>query len=267
MSVLVAAALVMAAETAEVRAHPVALLDLEAAAEVVRPLLGPGGRVVVEPSRRQLIVIDTPAAQQRVADALRRLEAGIRNVRIRVRTSYETDERHRGAEVSGRRGPVSVGRPRRGDGIEVRGGAGSSRTRSTAVQEVLALTGSRAEIRVATETPYADWLLDWSLGHGLVVQGTAWQEAGTSLVVTPTLMGDGRVRLRLTPRLVISRGGTPQTLDVAELSTEVVVAPGEEVDLGGLPMADESFRDRFFVGFDEGGRTARVRITVSTTVD
>jgi hypothetical protein len=183
-----------------------------------------------------------------------------RNVRVRVRSTFEVDARQGGAAVDVR---PSRGGPR----IGLRGGAGSTSSRTTAVQELLTLSGSTAELRVVRETPVAEWFRDWSLGHGLVTQTVSWQEVGTSLALEPTILPDGRIRLRLTPRLVVASGASPLRLDVVELSTEIVVHAGEEVDVGGLPMADESFRDRFFLGVSSGGRASRVRIVVSARPD
>src|SRR5262249_12635175 len=82
----------------------------------------------------------------------------------------------------------------------------------------------------------SEWLFTWGVGHGLWSQSVAWQEVGTSLLVEPRLLGDGTIHVTLTPRFDYRVGGAAQTVDVNELSTEVVVRPGEEVALGGVPF-------------------------------
>jgi hypothetical protein len=178
----------------------------------------------------------------------------LRNVRIRVRSTWTVDEHSVAVGVG-----VRVPPPR----VAVAGSAGSSASKRETVQEVLALSGGSAELRVARETPVAPWLQQWSAGHGLQAPGGTWQEVGTSLAVEPLVLADGRISLRLTPRISGRANGSPFEVDVVELSTEVVVRPGQELDLGGLPMSDESFRERFFLGFADGGRVSRVKLVVS----
>jgi hypothetical protein len=48
---------------------------------------------------------------------------------------------------------------------------------------------------------------------------------------------------------------------------QVVAREGEPVDLGGVPMANREFRDRFLVGFDRSGTLQRVHITLRATVE
>jgi len=55
--------------------------------------------------------------------------------------------------------------------------------------------------------------------------------------------------------------------EIHQLTTEVVVREGEPIDLGGVPMAEGEFRDRFLVGLDRSGTLQRVRITLRATVE
>ena len=97
--------------------------------------------------------------------------------------------------------------------------------------------------------------------HGLWAQNVVWQEVGTSMVVEPRVLGNGTILVRLTPRFDYRAGGDAQTVDVTELSTEVIVRAGEEISLGGVPFRDTDFRERFLAGVDESGQTARVEMT------
>jgi hypothetical protein len=184
--------------------------------------------------------------------------AELRNVRIRVRSTWTVDERSLGVAVG-----VLVPPPR----VAVTGSAGSSSSKRETLQEVLTLSGASAELRVARETPVAPWLQQWTAGHGLDAPGGQWQEVGTSLAVEPLVLADGRISLRLTPRISGRANGSPFEIDVVELSSEVVVRPGQELDLGGVPLSDESFRDRFFLGFADGGRVSRVKLVVSAQAE
>src|SRR6059036_2828847 len=86
LCVIVAAGLVgvtgLAADDRVVKVYPLDLTDTASAAELVRGMLSPGGRVV----------LDVPAVQARVAEALKTLRVPARNVRITVTHSSERVE-------------------------------------------------------------------------------------------------------------------------------------------------------------------------------
>jgi type II secretory pathway component GspD/PulD (secretin) len=255
----------------EMRVYDLGLTDVAVATDVVKGLLSPEGRVYPDPAQHRLVVSDRPEVHARVAAALRTLSVPPRNVRIEVTTNLERTARERGVEVGGTigAGPVRVGVGRRppGSGVDVT----ARDTRSTidlrARQQLLVLSGGKASLLVAEQVPYSEWLFDWGVGRGLWAQSIRWQEVGTSLVVEPRVLGDGTILVRLTPRVDYRADGSSQVVEVNELSTEVVVREGEEIALGGLPFRDEQFRERFLLGVDQSGQTARVAMTLRATVE
>jgi len=256
----------------EMRVYDLGLTDPGVAADVVRGLLSPDGRVYPDPAQHRLVVSDRPEVHVRVAEALRTLNVAPRNIRIEVSARMERTERQRQLEASGtvRGGPVRVGvgrRPPARTGVVIGGQDSRSRTTVDARQQLLVLSGGRASLTVAEEVPYSEWLYTWGLGHGLWAQNVVWQQVGTSMVVEPRVLGNGTILVRLTPRFDYRAGGSSQTVDVNELSTEVIVRPGEEISLGGVPFRDADFRDRFLAGFDESGQTASVEMTLRATVE
>jgi hypothetical protein len=54
---------------------------------------------------------------------------------------------------------------------------------------------------------------------------------------------------------------------VQPLSTEVVVREGEEIDLGGLQMSNQEFKERFLLGVGRSGRTERIQIKLKARVE
>lgn len=256
----------------EMRVYDLGLTDPGLAADVVRGLLSPEGRVYPDPAQHRLVVSDRPDVHARVAEALRTLNVAPRNIRIEVSARMERTERQRQLEASGtvRGGPVRVGmgrRPPARTGVVIGGQDSRSRTTVDARQQLLVLSGGRASLTVAEEVPYSEWLYTWGLGHGLWAQNVVWQQVGTSMVVEPRVLGNGTILVRLTPRFDYRASGGSQTVDVSELSTEVIVRPGEEISLGGVPFRDADFRDRFLAGFDESGQTASVEMTLRATVE
>jgi hypothetical protein len=199
------------------------------------------------------VVVDRPAVQRRVAAALRRATAvRVPNVRLRVATEW----RARDARSRLERGPGGVA-----------GGASSSRSVRTDRQEIVVLSGSRGSIRLADELPAPEWFLAWGVGRGLLARGLQWREVGSSLLVEPTVLGDGRIRIRVSPQLSYVVDEERQQTAVHQLSTEIVVQPGEEMHLGGVPAGDREFRERFLLGYDRATGTQQVDVRLRATLE
>lgn len=176
------------------------------------------------------------------------------NVRITVTHEFSRSDR---------RDTVQIGpRPR----------LGSSRATTTGrtQQQVLVMDGGQAAITVAEEVPYSEWFWTWGRARGLWAEGawaqsTSWQQVGASLVVEPAVLPGGRIRVRLTPRFSAFVGSRRREIDVHELTTEVVVREGEEIDVGGVPMSDSEFQERFLIGLDRYGTSQRVNIRLKAS--
>ena len=54
---------------------------------------------------------------------------------------------------------------------------------------------------------------------------------------------------------------------VQQLSTEVIVREGEEIDLGGLPMSNREFKEKFFIGMGRTGQAERMNIRLRARVE
>jgi hypothetical protein len=54
---------------------------------------------------------------------------------------------------------------------------------------------------------------------------------------------------------------------VHQLSTEIVVQPGEEMHLGGVPAGDREFRERFLLGYDRATGTQQVDVRLRATLE
>lgn len=256
----------------EMRVYDLGLTDPGMAADVVRGLLSPEGRVYPDPAQHRLVVSDRPDVHARVAEALRTLTVAPRNIRIEVTGQMERTGRQRQVDASGAigGGPVRVGvgrRPPPTSGVVIGAQDSRSRTSVNASQNLLVLSGGQASLTVAEQVPYSEWLFTWGVSHGLWAQNVVWQEVGTSMVVAPRVLGNGTILVRLTPRFDYRSGGSSQVVDVNELSTEVVVRDGEEIDLGGVPFRDETFRERFLAGIDESGQTTQVSMKLRARVE
>lgn len=195
----------------------------------------------------------------------------MRNVRIVVTGTSERSDRRQGIEASGagRVGGVRIGGGRfpPESGVVVRGGASRSRSRGETRQELLVMSGGRAEIAVAEEVPYQDWFAAWGQDHGLWQGVIGWKDVGARLVVQPVILGEGTLRVRLTPEFSYWLDRRTLTTEVSELTTDVVVRDGQEIDLGGVTTRDRQFLERFLAGFDEVGGTRRLHITLTASME
>jgi len=240
----------------DVETYDLGLTDVGAAAEAVRPLLSPAGRVVEDPRNHRIIVVDVPEVQRAVRAALQRVEASARNIRLTVTLHWRATSDRAGVRLRPRGGTVSVG-----------GDLTQSKSTTTARQELLVLSGGRASLRIADEVPYADWFWTWGLGRGLWVKGVRWRDVATGMEVEPVALPGGRIRVRLTPYFEYLLDARRQVTRVTALSTEVVANEGEELVLGGVPAEDREFRERFLIGYDRARGTSQASITLRATVE
>lgn len=120
-----------------------------------------------------------------------------------------------------------------------RGGvaAGSSATRTTRTSGVFTVVrdGGSAAMMMASEVPYTTlaWFRDYATGQGYAVQGTGWQRVGTTLVVSPSILADGRIRVRLTPQLSYFSAEGDGSIEFTEAALDVIVPNGRAMRIGG----------------------------------
>jgi len=197
--------------------------------------------------------------------------APLGNVRIRVTHELtQLDERTRVELAAGAQAGdvhVGVGRNPPPHGVDVRGDASRGRSSSHTEQEILVMSGGRAEITVAEQVPYAEWFRTWGGAHGLWAPGVQWRDVGATLAVEPVALGDGRIRLKITPAFSYFVDRERLVTRVQQLATEVIVREGETLDLGGLPLSDTAFQERFLLGYDAGRTVQKVRITARATFE
>lgn len=240
----------------DVETYDLGLTDVGAAAQAVRPLLSPDGRVVEDERNHRIIVVDVPEVQTAVRAALRKVEVTARNIRVAVSFRWQSTSARAGVRL----------RPR-GDTVSVGGDLTRTESTTTARQELVVLSGGRASLRIADEVPYADWFWTWGLGRGLWASGVRWRDVASGMEVEPLALPGGRIRVRLTPYFEYLLDARRQVTRVHALSTEVVANEGEEIALGGVPAEDSEFRERFLIGYDRVRGTSQASITLRATVE
>jgi hypothetical protein len=253
---LLAATTVIAADpgptTFEV--YPIAFADLRATEQVAKSIAGPDGTVVLDEQGQRLLVATTKEKHAQLAEMIGKLNIIPRNVRIDVEFRERSDDSQ--TEVS----VTADGEVTRVDGVtssKIRikpriideNTRGSSRTRQT----LLVASGREGVLHIGDRVPYIEWLTSYGARSGYLQQSVQWQDVGSRLVVSPSVVGDGPlIRIRLTPELSGRVDGQPLQTRFSGAATEVVVSDGETFQLGGLDQNRDMY-SRFLVGVSEAG--------------
>jgi type II secretory pathway component HofQ len=251
----------------ELKAYSLGFADGPSTAEIVRTLVGEGGKVMFDPGTRKLLVVTTQDKQAQVAQVIKELDVPPKNVRIEVLFKEHGRGTEQKAAVQGR-GQVVVDDAGSRAIVQVRPQLQdtSTQTSSNTKQELLVTSGRPASIFVGETIPYLDWLIDYGLQYGYLQQRVEWQKIGAQLVVEPTVIGDGpMICVRLTPELSGLVNGNPCRTRFANVATEVTVADGVPFALGGLTQ-HRDFYTRFLIGVDRAGSQQALDIVLTARI-
>lgn len=201
--------------------------DLGAPARVA---LSPSGTLAVDDASNSLIVRDSPASVAAVRSLVAQLDVEPRSVTVRVRTIEQRAlERSRsdvgvaGSLDSAGEAHVRVGVVLGKDSI-----GGAART----TQALTVQSGQRAVITLGGTQPVV-------VGRTRMHDEVGFRDFGSQMTVEPTVLGDGRVRVRLSPRSTTPIAPRSSVARGAGIDTEVVLAPGESLVLGGVDRQAE----------------------------
>ena len=142
-------------------------------------------------------------------------------------------------------------------------------TRTTRSEGVFTIVqdGGTASMLVATEVPstVVGWFRDYATGQGYVVQGTAWQRVGTTLVVSPTILPNGQIRVRLTPQVSYFSPQGDGSIEFNEAATEVIVPNGRAMRIGGATRGINQVT-RQILGYREQQASSESSFTLTATI-
>lgn len=155
-----------------------------------------------------------------------------RQVKVALEFQQRGQEARQGAQGQGSV-IIQDGKARGHGGLAVE----DTTTRTTRTSGVFTVVqdGGTASMMVASEVPYTvvAWFRDYATGQGYVAQGTAWQRVGTTLVVNPTILANGHIRVRLVPQVSYFTADGGGTVEFNEAATEVIVPNGRAMRIGG----------------------------------
>lgn len=142
----------------------------------------------------------------------------------------------------------------------------STTTSSSTTQILMAMSGTRASLRIGEKIPYLSWIMDYGYRYGVVAANVEWQDVGSFLSVEPTIIGDGpMIRVKLVPELSGMVEGRYNQIRFVQAATEVTVRDGESVQIGGENKNSE-FLSHFLVGFDKQGSSSTLNIVLTPRI-
>ena len=148
----------------------------------------------------------------------------------------------------------------------LRAGSTDTRTRRSTAIFTLVQDGGESTLTVASQVPYPQvaFYRDYATGAGHVVRGVVFREVGTSLKVRANLLPGNQVRLRLTPSISWVSADGSGAIAFTEAATEVVVASGQPVVIGGSSTQTHAVtREILGITGREGSADTTVVLTAS----
>jgi hypothetical protein len=236
----------------------------EAILATVRALAGADGVVTPDRANSRLLVITTAARHAQLKAAVPGLTFIPRNVQVKVRFQQSGRQQQRGVSVGGRGARLEPDPLHRGSlRVQVRAVDNTLTTSGDTTQLLTVSSGHAASLFIGTEVPHLDYLMDYLVGRRVLGERISWERVGAQLVVQPTIIGDGpNIAIRIYPQLSGTVAGKPFTRQLIELATEVEVADGRTLQLGGLGQHAE-FYNRFLVGVQQDGTTQALGISLT----
>ncbi len=168
-----------------------------------------------------------------LATAMPAIAQSGRQVKVVLEFQQQSQSARQGAQGQGSIIIEDGKKPRGRSGLAVE----DTTTRTTRTSGVFTVVqdGGTASMMVASEVPYTaiSWFRDYATGQGYVAQGTAWQRVGTTLVVNPTILPKGQIRVRLVPQVSYFTPEGAGSIDFNEAVTDVIVPNGRAMRVGG----------------------------------
>jgi hypothetical protein len=154
---------------------------------------------------------------------------------VRVDVQFQHTGVERGEGLQGGGGVIITEDGRVRPRTRIGAGRTDTRTRQSTGIFTLVQDGGESTLTVATRVPYPQvaFYRDYATGAGYPVRGVVFSDVGTSLKVRATLLPANQVRVRLTPSISWLSAGGSGAIEFTEAATEVVVASGQPIVIGG----------------------------------
>ena len=240
--------------------------DLDELVSVIPMMMPSTEGLSLETVDRKLVVRGTPEQHRIVRDTLRDLDAPPKNIQVNV--NFNTTGGSYDNEIGIRpRGPIVIDRGGVHGSLKGRLANQSTTMRENTTQMLVAADGRSASLRVGESVPHITWLTEYGRRWGYVREmGIEWRDVGSFLVMEPTIVSPGVIRVRLTPELSGRlENGDRHSIQFTHLATEVVVGNGQTISIGGFSK-DEDFSSRFLIGRSGRGESSITGITLTPRI-
>jgi len=205
---------------------------------IVAPMVGDDGNASAIDNH--LVIRASPERMQAIEELVAKLDTARRNMRITVAHEDMQSGNQQNIGASGNvrigQGRVIVQRRMPGDGLpESDVNIDLDQREYSRAQQgtefVNVAEGERAFIRVGQRVPYTQQWVVLTQSYAQHIRNTGFQDITTGFAVRPRSLGD-QVEVEITPRIA-GQMGAGGVVDFEELSTVVMVRPGEWLDIGG----------------------------------
>lgn len=267
-----AGAAVAADDTPVLKVYKLTRAPTDELVEHTKAMAGDDGTVVVEKAESKLLVVATPDRQEKIGEFVTAYDAqpvvapeeDMRNVSVTVTIRSLAGKESSGAGIDGK-GAIRISPDGTSAKVKARAHVNpvlKSREDSLVSQNLVVANGGTAELSVSEDVPYSDWLIEYGRKVGLIERDTTVKAAGSYLRIQPRILAGGLIGVRLTPQLRLTTPGKAGRLNFTSVSTEVTVANGATISLGGLARNSEFF-SKFLVGYDASRSEEMLDITLS----
>jgi len=131
-------------------------------------------------------------------------------------------------------------------------------------QELLLLENSEGEIFVGSQLPQSGYFIDYGARHGYIKETVNYKNVGASFSVIPRVLGDGRIELKIAPKLT-RRGG--ENINLAAARTSIILDQNRLVIMAGNKEKSDSFGSRFLTSINSDREEAELVMTVKAAIE
>jgi len=238
----------------EVRAMKVLYSEPQLVADILSKHVGRGGKVTVLPSRRTLVVEDTPEGLKRIAALLREIDTQPQQIMIEAKILEITLDENENFGIEWNKvfsgdGVNRIGTSRlverttpglvfnfvnRNVDVFLNALNNKGRVRTLATPKLLTLENQEATTNIGDKLGYRVT----TTINNVTSETIEFLETGVILRVTPSVDADGRIALRVRPEVSSGTllGGIPSK-KTTEVNTQLVAENGQSILIGGLIKA------------------------------
>jgi hypothetical protein len=144
--------------------------------------------------------------------------------------------------------------------------------RQTTVQRssgifTLVRDGGESILSVATRVPASEagYYYNYAAGAGYIERRVNFNDVGTSLRVSATVLPDEQIRVRLTPRISYFSAERAGAIDLTEATTELVVPNNQPFSLGGATTHIHEVT-RQILGYRDRSSSSETNLVVTATI-